>query len=175
MARIVTSEEFEALYRAVAPELFGYIRWRGSVDAEDLVAEVFTTAWRRRSELPTAMLRRAWLFGTARRLLLASGRRAQHDQEAVVHLATRPSEQVTGDQTAEQVVVAALARLSPDDRELIQLVEWDRLTPAEIAVALGIRPGTTRVRLHRARQALASDPQMQALVRRSSASRSALA
>ena len=59
MARTITSEEFEALYRAVAPELFGYIRRRGSVDAEDLVAEVFTTAWRRRSELPTAMLRRA--------------------------------------------------------------------------------------------------------------------
>ena len=92
-----------------------------------------------------------------------------------MHLATRPSEQVPEDQTAEQVVVAALARLSPDDRELIQLVEWDRLTPAEIAVALGLRPGTARVRLHPARQALASDPQIQALVRRSSASRSALA
>ncbi|MBA3783619.1 MAG: sigma-70 family RNA polymerase sigma factor [Nocardioides sp.] len=175
MARTITSEEFEALYRAVAPELFGYIRRRGSADAEDLVAEVFTTAWRRRSELPAAMLRRAWLFGTARRLLLAAGRRAQHDQEAVVHLATHPTEQATEDEAAEQVVVAALARLSPDDRELIQLVEWDRLTPAEIAVARGIRPGTARVRLHRARQALASDPQMQALVRRSSASRPALA
>lgn len=179
MARTITPEEFEALYRAVAPELFGYLRRRGSVDADDLVAEVFTTAWRRRAELPSAPLRRAWLFGAARRLLLAAGRRAQQDQETVAHLATHPVEHAADHAAdhaaAEQVVLAALARLSPDERELIQLVEWERLTPTEIAVALGVRPGTARVRLHRARQALASDPQIQALVKRSSASRPALA
>lgn len=168
MARTITSEEFEALYRAVAPELLGYVRRQGSNDAEDLVADVFTTAWRRRSELPSALLHRAWLFGTARRLLLASGRRAQIVRNTTLNPPEDSSEQETQDPSAEQVVLSALARLSPGDREVIQLVEWDRLTPAELAVALGIRPGTARVRLHRARQALASDPQMQALVRRPS-------
>lgn len=171
----MTSEEFEALYRAVAPELFGYVRRRGSADADDLVAEIFTTAWRRRADLPVAPLRRAWLFGTARRLLLAAGRRAQYDQDIVAHLATLPTEPTSEDEAAEQVVLAALARLSPDDRELIQFVEWDRFTPTEIAVALDVRPGTARVRLHRARQALAADPQMQALVKQRSESRPALA
>lgn len=60
-----------------------------------------------------------------------------------------------------------MARLSPEHREILRLVEWERLTPAELATALGVRPGTARVRLHRARRALASDPAMQSLVDRS--------
>jgi DNA-directed RNA polymerase specialized sigma24 family protein len=62
------------------------------------------------------------------------------------------------------VVTAALARLAPRDREILQLVGWEGLSPAELAVALGVRPGTARVRLHRARRALASDPELRALV-----------
>ena len=58
----------------------------------------------------------------------------------------------------------ALERLAPSDREVLRLVAWESLTPAELAVALGVRPGTARVRLHRARRALASDPEVRALV-----------
>ncbi|UUW93217.1 sigma-70 region 4 domain-containing protein [Pimelobacter simplex] len=46
---------------------------------------------------------------------------------------------------------------------MLLLVEWERLTPAELAVALGVRAGTARVRLHRARRALAADPALRAL------------
>lgn len=162
MARTITAQDFEPLYRAVAPELFGYLRRRGVQDAEDVVAEVFTTAWRRRSDLPAPMLRRAWLFGTARRLLLADGRRRQQHEEAATYLVE--SRATTENPSTEAIVAEALARLSPGDRELILLTEWESLTPAEIAVALGIRPGTVRVRLHRARQALAADPAMRRLV-----------
>ena len=45
----------------------------------------------------------------------------------------------------------ALARLTPGDREVLLLVTWEGLTPAETAIALGIPPGTARSRLHRAR------------------------
>ncbi len=46
----------------------------------------------------------------------------------------------------------ALSRLSDADRELLTLVSWEELTPAEAARALGIAPGTARMRLSRARQ-----------------------
>lgn len=62
------------------------------------------------------------------------------------------------------MIHAALKRLSVAEREVLQLVEWERLTPTELAVALGVRPGTARVRLHRARQALARDPGLRALI-----------
>ncbi|WP_448641755.1 RNA polymerase sigma factor [Geodermatophilus sp. URMC 63] len=51
-------------------------------------------------------------------------------------------------------VRGALGRLSAEDRELVTLVAWEGLTPAQAAVALGIAPGTARVRLHRARTRL---------------------
>ncbi|HEY3908251.1 MAG TPA: sigma-70 family RNA polymerase sigma factor [Streptosporangiaceae bacterium] len=45
----------------------------------------------------------------------------------------------------------ALARLTPGDRDVLLLVTWEGLTPAQAAIALGIPPGTARSRLHRAR------------------------
>jgi RNA polymerase sigma-70 factor (ECF subfamily) len=48
----------------------------------------------------------------------------------------------------------ALAALSEADREVLLLVAWEDLSPAEAAYALGIPQGTARSRLHRARVAL---------------------
>ncbi|WP_300399799.1 sigma factor-like helix-turn-helix DNA-binding protein [Nocardioides sp.] len=75
-----------------------------------------------------------------------------------------PTRRPAADDPAADVVRAAIGRLKPSDRELLRLTSWEGLTPAEIAVALGVRPATARVRLHRARQALASDPDVRALV-----------
>jgi RNA polymerase sigma-70 factor (ECF subfamily) len=46
---------------------------------------------------------------------------------------------------------AALAALGEDYREVVLLVAWEQLTPAEVAMALGLPPSTVRSRLHRAR------------------------
>lgn len=156
-------DEFERLYTDVAPELFAYIRRRSAADAEDVVAEVFTIAWRRRAALPEPELRRAWLYRTARNLLLADGRYRTQVASALRDLAhvAEPSDSAPV-ATANAVVQTALNRLSPQDREIILLTEWERLTPTEAAVALGIKPGTARVRLYRARQTLASDPELAA-------------
>jgi DNA-directed RNA polymerase specialized sigma24 family protein len=81
MGRGITAEEFEKLYGATARDVLAYVRRRACGDAEDLVAEVYAVAWRRRSDLPAPMLRRAWLFGVARKLLIAEGRQHQHQRQ----------------------------------------------------------------------------------------------
>jgi RNA polymerase sigma-70 factor (ECF subfamily) len=48
----------------------------------------------------------------------------------------------------------ALASLTEEHREIILLVAWEQLSPAEIAQSLQMPPGTVRSRLHRARSAL---------------------
>jgi RNA polymerase sigma-70 factor, ECF subfamily len=162
----MTPEEFEYLYRATSADVLGYVRRRSAADADDLVAEVYAVAWRRRADLPAPMLRRAWLFGVARTLLKAAGRERQRDRELLDELARPASdadEPTSADRTAA-TVAGALKRLAPRHREVLQLVTWEGLTPAELAVALGIRPGAARVRLHRARQAFAADPEVRALV-----------
>jgi DNA-directed RNA polymerase specialized sigma24 family protein len=47
--------------------------------------------------------------------------------------------------------------LSEDEREVLLLVVWEGLTPAEVSVVLGIPQGTARSRLHRALSAFRSD------------------
>lgn len=167
MGRPVDAEEFEELYRATARDVLTYVRRRRRADADDVVAEVYAVAWRRRADLPAPLLRRAWLFGVARMLLKAESRQQRRDREVAVELASRPDEQPAaecGPDRTGAAMAAALARLTPSDREVLQLVAWEGLTPAELAVALGVRPGTARVRLHRARRALAADPAVRALV-----------
>jgi RNA polymerase sigma-70 factor (ECF subfamily) len=51
-------------------------------------------------------------------------------------------------------LVAAIAALPPAERDVLLLVAWEQLTPAQAALALGVPPGTARSRLHRARAAL---------------------
>jgi RNA polymerase sigma factor (sigma-70 family) len=51
-------------------------------------------------------------------------------------------------------MIGALRALPPEEREVLLLVAWEQLTPAQVALVLGIPPGTARSRLHRARAAL---------------------
>ncbi len=114
---------------------------------------------------PSTPLRRAWLFGTARKLLLAEARIRGRECEALELAALVDTDTAAEpDQRLGGAVARALGRLRAEERELIQLVEWERMAPAEVAVVLGIRPGTARVRLHRARQSLAADPGMRDLI-----------
>jgi RNA polymerase sigma-70 factor (ECF subfamily) len=48
----------------------------------------------------------------------------------------------------------ALGSLNEESREILLLVAWEQLSPAEIAQSLQMHPGTVRSRLHRARGAL---------------------
>jgi len=70
--------------------------------------------------------------------------------EVAVHgfLARRAGPQAAADLLGE-VWVRAFA-----GREVLLLVAWEQLTPAEAAAVLGVPPGTARSRLHRARAAL---------------------
>jgi RNA polymerase sigma-70 factor (ECF subfamily) len=49
----------------------------------------------------------------------------------------------------------ALEQLSESDREVLLLIAWEGLSPAQAAATLGVKAATVRVRLHRARRRLA--------------------
>jgi RNA polymerase sigma-70 factor (ECF subfamily) len=53
-------------------------------------------------------------------------------------------------------VRAAIAKLPEAYRAIIVLRDFEDLTTDEAATALGILPNTAKIRLHRARQALAT-------------------
>jgi RNA polymerase sigma factor (sigma-70 family) len=160
-----TRADVEELYRLHAAELRGYLYRRAGQSGADLLGEVFVVALQRIDDLPEPDVRRAWLFGTARRLLLAAHREARHRHDAETErVRVHDSSADQEDADRARAVREALASLREPDRELIRLTEWERLSINEAAVVLGLRPGTARVRLHRARRALAGHPALQGVL-----------
>jgi RNA polymerase sigma-70 factor, ECF subfamily len=147
---VTARERFEALYADHASAVLAYARRRTSPgNADDVLAEVFLTAWRRLDDIPPSS--RVWLFGVARRVL-ANQRRGQGRQSALQLRLADSSPRVTGgEDLADERVLRALEGLSEKDREVLLLLGWEGLSNQDAARALGIRAGTFAVRLHRAR------------------------
>lgn len=153
---------FETVYDATYAGVLRFAQRRvHPSQAEDVVADVFTVAWRRIVDVPQdADEARAWLFGVARRILMAAHRAEGRRQALNVRIA---DEQVTGrlgsgvdsDLVLHHVdLVRAWRRLSPVHQESLALVIWDDLTSPQAAEVLGISAVAFRLRLSRARGAL---------------------
>lgn len=146
---------FERLYALARDPLARYLARRAAPDAvEDLFAEVMTVAWRRIDDVPQDG-EIAWTYGVARKVLANHRRSASRFGRLLERLAlTTPREEgstadVAGDPDVD--LGAAMARLSAADAEVLRLWAWESLTPAEIAVTLGISPNAASIRLHRAK------------------------
>lgn len=135
------------------------MRRASSSDAADVVAETFLVAWRRHDTMPPEPDTLPWLYGVARRVL-ANQRRGQHRRGRLrdrleAEFVCRDVDQPPLEKVEEfRRVARALHQLSDDDAELLRLVSWEGLTPAQVATALDIMPGTARQRISRARQRL---------------------
>jgi RNA polymerase sigma-70 factor (ECF subfamily) len=146
---------FEAVFETNHDRLLAYALARTDVDtAKEVVADVFLVAWRRLAELPAEPL--PWLLGTARKTLAtarrSTGRRDALADRVVHHRPVRAAGDPADGVVERAAALAALGHLSPPDRELLCLLAWDGLTPAEAAESLGCSTSTFAVRLHRARR-----------------------
>jgi RNA polymerase sigma-70 factor, ECF subfamily len=156
--REVTERAFEALYTAHYQEITGYVLRRlPAHEADDVIAQVFTVAWRRFGDVPPPPIDRLWLLRVASNSV-ADHRRSQRRR---LHLFARLSADAAtsglfapaADSSGEQVQ-AALTALRPADREALQLVLWDELSHAEAAAVLGCTPNAFELRYRRARNAV---------------------
>jgi RNA polymerase sigma-70 factor (ECF subfamily) len=155
---------FERGFRDNFPALHRFIARRiGTPLADDLAAETFAVAFRRRASFdPQRGALRAWLFGIANNLVRNHWRTEQHllglDARLKVESALQESPWRSDDHLSASLlaprIASALAALSRDQREVILLHAWAELTHEEIAFALRVAPGTVRSRLSRARTSL---------------------
>ena len=166
-----TDEQLLGWSKADDPAAFIELFWRhgaavhaylarrtGREDADDLLSEVWLRAFKGRGSYdcryPDA---RPWLYGIARNVLRAHWREAARPLAFTEEAAVDPwSDADRRLDAAAQVEMLrpTLATLSEDEREVLLLVVWEQLAPAEVAVTLGIPQGTARSRLHRALSAL---------------------
>lgn len=149
----MTGDELQAvtrLYERYAGAVHRYALRRSDREtADEITAQVFMVAWRRRSALPEDAL--PWLYGVARRTLAQQRRGAARRERLGTRLRGEAIEETAGPVLHDGVLAGALRRLSEGDREALLLRYWEELEPAQIAQAMGCSRATMAVRLHRAR------------------------
>ncbi len=136
-------------------------------DAEDTMQEVLVKSVPRlaKFESPKALL--VWLYKVAKTRCLMSRRRSKFAPKENLSLDDlmpdrQELERLSGDSTLNPETLAirsedagrlrhAIQRLPPQYRIVLVLRDMEGLTDEEVAEITGLRPGTVRVRLHRAR------------------------
>jgi RNA polymerase sigma-70 factor (ECF subfamily) len=117
--------------------------------AEDVLGETLLVCWRRVAELPDEPL--PWVYGVARNCLRNAERSARRQERVAARIMALPAD---AEPPEDPALDEALAALRPEEAELLRLWAWEQLTPAEIAVVLGITPNAASSRLTRAKRKL---------------------
>ena len=151
----VVDDSFVSAYAEHLPAVSAYLSRRVERRfVEDLAADVFAVAWRKRDavisgeELP-------WLYRISANLV-ANHRRKQAANASFL-AGLRPADSAP---SAEDIVVgdqslaAAWKQLGPREREVLALSVLEDLPVATIAASLGISPNAVSIRLHRAKKTL---------------------
>lgn len=148
------SVRVEKLFRDHAPDVLAYaLRRTDAATAEDVVAEVFVIAWRRADRIPSEQPV-LWLYGVARRVMSnhrRSGRRRRALEVGLQPLLADRQDPEDGR------LLAAVRALRRPDREVLLLIVWEDLEPAQVASVLGCSVQAVYGRLHRARKRLADE------------------
>ncbi|MFB4303182.1 RNA polymerase sigma factor [Actinomadura sp. NTSP31] len=157
-------ERFAVLFDRYAAQIHRYAARRlGTQAADDIVAETFLTAFRKRGTYdPGRPLARPWLYGIATTLVARHHRSEERHYRALQRTGIDPlpepeAEAVVARVTAQQqerLLGGALAELPAGDRDVLLLVAWGDLGYEEVGEALGIPPGTVGSRLNRVRRKL---------------------
>lgn len=147
------------LHQEHAGPLYAFcLRFTGDPQrAQDVVQEVFLRAWRSLDTTDLERPVRPWLLQVARNLL-TDGHRAAQARPVLVHddpvLLETPAEDELERAVQAWHVAEALARLTPEHREVLVQAHWLGRSVAEIAAALGVPAGTVKSRTYYAIRAL---------------------
>jgi RNA polymerase sigma-70 factor (ECF subfamily) len=157
---------FDRHYAAVRVYLASRIHDRHIAD--ELAAETFLHAYAARDSFrrrPGYDGVRAWIFRIASNLL-NDELRAHTRRTSLIARMSRQRQPVAYQDPElgpDPELLAALERLRGAEREALLLFVWAELSYEEIAAVLGVRVGTVRSRIHRARtrlqRVLAAQPQ----------------
>jgi RNA polymerase sigma-70 factor, ECF subfamily len=160
--------ELDAIYREHSAAVSKWVRrlWGpgavgGTVDAEDLLQEVFLVVQRRLGSFRAEAALTTWLYGITVRVV--NSRRKKERWRRFLWRRAEPELQLEREPTppaahenferaeASQLVYSVLEDLSERDRTLLILFELERLSGAELALILRMSEPNVWVALSRAR------------------------
>jgi RNA polymerase sigma-70 factor (ECF subfamily) len=146
---------FEVLYRRLAGSLWSYLfRMTGNAAAaDDLVQKTFMRFLRANPELATEEHQRRWLFRAATQVALDHFRETKRQRSADASpeqaILTEPREVLRHD------MMKTFSELKPKERALLWLAHVEEADHEDIGDALGVKRGSVKVLLFRARKRLA--------------------
>lgn len=162
-ARRGDSSAFAALVRGLQRPVYGLCLrlLRSDAEATEVAQETFLRAYQHLERFDDARPFDLWVLTIARNLCLDILRRRQKVQMEDVepHTLTLASHEANSEEQAidrqqRRSLEDAMGTLSDDDREVLALYYVQKRTTKEIAVIMGVAPGTIMARLFRAREKL---------------------
>ncbi|MFT3710272.1 MAG: sigma-70 family RNA polymerase sigma factor [Archangium sp.] len=153
------SADIAALYDAHARRVWRMIARLGVSPAhiEDVVQDVFLTAYQRLKDFEGRSEPETWLLGIAVRLA-ANARRAKRVEvelpDSALDPSRSPEEQLERRRSLEELD-RVLSQLPDEQREIVVLMDLEQLTAPQVAEALDVKLNTIYSRLRLGRAALA--------------------
>lgn len=150
--------DFSALYKKYAPDVFRFALYLSGdrSQAEDITSETFVRAWTAPERIEVATVK-GYLFTIAHNLFLHGLRKKSRQVELDRELPDpQPSPYVQAEQKEEfRAMLAGLQVLPEIDRAALLMRALDGMPYEEISRALQISLASAKVKIHRARLALA--------------------
>ncbi len=148
-------DEFETLLEAqrVAVDRFVRFRLNSKADADDVLQEVFFTAYQKFPQLKNKEAFKAWIISIARNKCNDYFRKKATEYELPIDELSE-KELTVGRYgiTVVDTVRETLDLLGDKDKQILYLFFWKEMSQAEIAKLLNIPVGTVKSRLHTAKQ-----------------------
>jgi RNA polymerase sigma-70 factor (ECF subfamily) len=154
--------DLEALYRRYAADVFRFALYLSAdrEEAADITSETFVRAWTAPEPIRMATVK-GYLFTIARNLYLQGLRRKKRLvlldaalERAIPDPGASPLQR-TEERSDLAAALAALQKLPEIDRAALLMRAMDELPYEEIARSLGVSLSAAKVKVHRARLALA--------------------
>lgn len=145
---------FDEFFLATNRNLTGalWLVTRNTHEAEEIAQDAYLKVWERWDRVSLMDDPAGYLYRIAMNVWRSRGRRAASAIRRVVHAI--PADQETAVVESREVVVQALASLTPRQRAALVLTDLLDMTSEDAGKALGIRPSTVRVLAARARDNL---------------------
>jgi RNA polymerase sigma-70 factor, ECF subfamily len=133
---------------------------RNEAAAEDLISEVFLDVWRQANRFEGRSAVSTWLLSIARFKALSSLRRRSEEGLDEEHAEAIEDESDDPEVTAQKrdkanIMRQCLTALSPEHREVIDLVYYHEKSVEEVAGIIGIPEATVKTRMFYARKRMA--------------------
>jgi RNA polymerase sigma-70 factor (ECF subfamily) len=157
--------EFSLIYKKEADFVFRYILLRvaNREEAIDILQETFTKFWQAFSEGTSIGHPRAFIFTIARNEIIDWYRKkkpasleamAEQNEDGIFEIKDEKMHEDIALSAEASVVMKAVGKISPQNREAIYLRFVEDLSPTEIADILHATPNAISIRLNRGLQEL---------------------